>query len=96
MNCDKPWAPAGETAAGFQPDSCSICAAISGGLTSAHIEPASMTHASNSGGTVPVANEPWLKSDDGEVSSSSTAIMMIGARMSARTAATRVPVDFMS
>ena len=51
MNWLMPWAPTGELAFGFHPDSASICAAIRGAVISGHMDPAWLTYWAYSGGT---------------------------------------------
>jgi hypothetical protein len=58
MNWLMPSAPAGLTASGCQPDSCSICAAMTEGAAAAQRAPACRTRATYCAGTVP-ALRPW-------------------------------------
>ncbi len=58
MNWLMPCAPAGLTALGFHPDSCSICAAITADGAAAHNAPADNTDAQYFSGTDPGRRPP--------------------------------------
>ena len=58
MNWLNPSAPTGDLAFGFQPDSASICAAITAGLMTSHMAPALSTQGTYSAGTWPDLRPP--------------------------------------
>src|SRR4051812_40781764 len=70
MNWDRPSAPTGETAFGFQPDSASIWAAMTAGPISLHCLPDLSTHGAYAAGTCLLLSPPVPPAASGVVASS--------------------------